>query len=56
MIVGLLKPDEGNIFLENINVWEEPLKAKSQISYVPDTPEIYDKLKGIEYLNFIADM
>lgn len=56
MIVGLLKPDEGSIFLENINVWEEPLKAKSQISYVPDTPEIYDKLKGIEYLNFIADM
>ncbi len=56
MIVGLLKPDEGQIFLENTNVWEEPLKAKQQISYVPDTPEIYDKLKGIEYLNFIADM
>ena len=56
MIVGLLKPDEGQIFLQDINVWEEPLKAKQQISYVPDTPEIYDKLKGIEYLNFIADM
>ena len=35
---------------------EEPLRAKSMISYVPDSPEIYDKLKGIEYLNFIADM
>ena len=56
MIVGLLKPDEGQILLENINVWEEPLKAKQEISYVPDTPEIYDKLKGIEYLNFISDM
>jgi len=56
MIVGLLKPDKGEIFLENINVWEEPLKAKQQISYVPDSPEIYDKLKGIEYLNFIGDM
>jgi ABC-2 type transport system ATP-binding protein len=56
MIVGLLKPDKGEIFLENINVWEEPLKTKQQISYVPDSPEIYDKLKGIEYLNFIGDM
>ncbi|NLK43150.1 MAG: ABC transporter ATP-binding protein [Tissierellia bacterium] len=56
MIVGLLKPDEGTITLDNVNVWEEPLKAKSMISFVPDNPEIYDRLKGIEYLNFIADM
>lgn len=56
MIVGLLKPDEGKIILDGINVWEESLKAKSMISYVPDNPEIYDKLNGIEYLNFIADM
>lgn len=56
MIVGLLKPDEGIITVNGVNVWEEPLKAKSMISYVPDNPEIYDKLKGIEYLNFIADM
>lgn len=56
MIVGLLKPDNGSITVGGINVWEEPLKAKSMISYVPDNPEIYDKLKGIEYLNFIADM
>ena len=56
MIVGLLKPDEGTITLDNVNVWEEPLKAKSMISFVPDNSEIYDRLKGIEYLNFIADM
>ena len=56
MIVGLLKPDEGNIILDGINIWEEPLKAKSMISYVPDNPEIYDRLNGIDYLNFIADM
>lgn len=56
MIVGLLKPDEGKITLDGVNVWEESLKAKSMISYVPDNPEIYDRLNGIEYLNFIADM
>jgi len=56
MIVGLLKPDSGQILLDGINVWEEPMKAKSRISYVPDNPEIYDRLRGIEYLNFIGDM
>lgn len=56
MIVGLLKPDIGTISVGNIDVWEEPLKAKSIISYVPDNPEVYDRLKGIEYLNFIGDM
>lgn len=56
MIVGLLKPDEGMITLAGIDIWQEPLKAKSMISYVPDNPAVYDKLKGIEFLNFIADM
>ena len=56
MIVGLLKPDSGEITVGGTNVWEEPLKAKAMISYVPEDPEIYDRLKGIEYLNFIADM
>lgn len=56
MIVGLLKPDMGRVMVGNIDAWENPLRAKSMISYVPDNPEIYDKLKGIEYLNFIADM
>lgn len=56
MIVGLLKPDSGQVFVDGIDVWKEPLKAKKQISFVPDTPQVYDKLKGIEYLNFIADI
>jgi ABC-2 type transport system ATP-binding protein len=56
MIVGLLKPDEGKILIDGVDVWEDSLKAKSMISYVPDNPEIYDRLNGIEYLNFIADM
>lgn len=56
MIVGLLKPDAGQVMLNGIDVWKEPLKAKQSISYVPDNPEIYDRLKGLEYLNFVADM
>ena len=56
MIVGLLKPDDGKILVDGIDVQEESLKAKSIISYVPDNPEIYTKLDGIEYLNFIGDV
>ena len=56
MIVGLLKPDNGKVTVGTVDAWKEPLKAKSMISYVPDNPEIYDRLKGMEYLNFIADM
>ncbi len=56
MIVGLLKPDTGTIQVDGVDAWEDPLKAKGMISYVPDNPEIYEKLKGIDYLNFIADM
>lgn len=55
-IVGLLKPDEGEINVNGVNVWERPLEAKQQISYIPDNPEVYEKLKGIDYLNFVADM
>lgn len=56
MIVGLLRPDNGKILVDNIDVQEESLRAKSIISFVPDQPEIYTKLNGIEYLNFIGDV
>lgn len=56
MIVGLLKPDEGHITIDGIDVWQDPLLAKSMTSYVPDNAEVYEKLKGIDYLNFVADM
>ena len=56
MIVGLLKPDHGNIYIDGVNIWEDSLEAKKLVSYVPDQPEVYTKLKGIEYLNFISDI
>ncbi len=56
MIVGLLRPDSGKILIKDIDNQEEMIEAKKQISYVPDNPEVFEKLKGIEYLNFIADV
>lgn len=56
LIVGLLKPDEGSIQINGIDNQEDPLTAKRQFSYVPDDHEIFEKLKGMEYLNFMADV
>ncbi|WKY47231.1 ABC transporter ATP-binding protein [Eubacteriaceae bacterium ES3] len=56
MIVGLLKPDTGKITINGIDNQAEVLKAKKQFSYVPDTPVLFDKIKAIEYLKFMADV
>lgn len=56
MIVGLLRPDTGRIVVEGFDVASDPLKAKQVTTYVPDHPLIYERLTGIEYLNFIGDV
>ena len=54
MITGLLVPDEGNALVTGLDIQKEPLKAKAQFAYVPDTPNLYGKLKAIEYLRFMG--
>jgi ABC-2 type transport system ATP-binding protein len=56
MITGILKPDGGNIKINGIDIVREPVEAKQHIGFVPDNPEIFNRLTGMEYLNFIADM
>lgn len=56
MIVGILKQDSGNITIDGVDVLANPIDAKMKFSYVPDNPELYDKLIGIDYLNFIANI
>ena len=56
MITGILYSDSGSIKINNIDVKENPLKAKKQFGFVPDSPDMFLKLKGIEYLNFMADI
>ncbi len=56
MITGILKPDSGDIKINGISIGKEPLKAKMQFGFVPDSPDMFLKLKGIEYLNFMGDM
>ena len=56
MIIGVLTPTEGTTALNGINIAENPLEAKKQFGYVPDSPDHYLRLKGIEYLTFMADV
>ncbi len=55
-IVGLLKPSGGRITVNGYDIEKEPVKAKNHIGYVPDEAILMDKIRGIEYLNFIADV
>ncbi len=54
LIAGLLHPTNGEIYIKDIDVKKEPIKAKSLIGYIPDEPFIYNKLTGREFINFIA--
>jgi ABC-2 type transport system ATP-binding protein len=52
MITGLYTPTEGQILINNIDIYKDPIKAKSLIGYVPDQPFLYEKLTGREFLYF----
>lgn len=56
MITGLLQLDGGSIEINGVDIEKNPIEAKRQFSFVPDSPEVFDKLKGIEYLNFLGDV
>ena len=56
MITGVLDPDEGYILVDGHSIKEEPLEAKKNFGFVPDNPDMFLKLKGIEYLNFLAEV
>ena len=56
MLTGILNIDEGQILLDDIDIAKEPLEAKKTFGYVADDPDQFLALKGIEYLNFIADV
>ena len=56
MIAGLLRPTEGKITILGYDIVKEPLKAKSILGYIPDKAFLYEKLKGREFLKFVASI
>lgn len=56
MITGILDIDEGDIEIDGYSISKNPIEAKKCFGYVPDSPDMFLKLKGIEYLDFMADI
>src|SRR5690554_3641653 len=56
LISGILNADSGSIKVNGLDIKENALVAKQQIGFVPDSPNMFLRLKGIEYLNFLADV
>lgn len=55
MIVGMLRPDAGTVRVNGLDVFADPIPAKMNMAYVPDTPDIYERLTGLQYISFVAD-
>lgn len=55
-VVGILPFEEGEITIDGHSIKKEPLLVKSLLAYIPDNPDLYEYLTGIQYLNFVADV
>lgn len=55
-VAGVLDFDEGDITIDGVSIKKDAVKCKKVTAYIPDNPDIYDHLTGIQYLNFIADI
>jgi ABC-2 type transport system ATP-binding protein len=56
MIGGILAPTSGTVMICGINMESDPEKAKRKIGFIPERPYLYEKLTGMEFLKFIADL
>ena len=54
--VGILRFDEGEIWVNGHSLKEDPLACKKELAYIPDNPDLYEFMSGIKFLNFIADV
>lgn len=55
-VVGILPFDEGEIWVDGMSIQKNPLECKKKMAYIPDNPDLYEYLSGIQYLNFVADV
>ena len=55
-VAGILGFEEGGIYVDGISVTDQPIATKKKSAYIPDNPDIYDFMTGMQYLNFIADI
>ena len=55
-ICGILDFEKGDILIDGVSIKTNPIECKSKLAYLPDNPDLYEFLKGIDYLNFICDI
>ena len=55
-VVGIHDFEQGEIYVNGVSMKENPLLCKQQFAYIPDNPDLYEYLTGIQYLNFVADI
>ena len=55
-IVGALGFERGDILIDGISIKNQPVECKKLLAYVPDNPDVYDYLTGIQYINFVCDV
>lgn len=55
-VVGILRFEEGDIYIDGLSIKDHPLECKKRLAYIPDNPDLYEYMTGIRYLNFIADV
>ena len=55
-IAGIIDFEEGNITVNGLSIKKNPLQVKKMIAYIPDNPDVYESLTGIQYLSFMADI
>ena len=53
---GILQFDSGDILVDGVSIRKDPLACKKRMAYIPDNPDLYEYMTGIQYLNFIADV
>ena len=56
LMTGVLHPTSGTVLVNGVDVTRDPVAVKKMIGFVPDSQEMYEKLTGMEYLNFMADI
>ena len=55
-VVGIQDFEQGEITIDDVSVKENPMYCKENMAYIPDNPDLYEYLTGIQYLNFVADI
>ena len=55
-VAGIMQFDRGEILVDGLSMKRDPIACKKKIAYIPDNPDLYDFMAGIQYLNFVADV